>query len=82
MGAGEQMVDRSLFELYRMLGRLQDAPGDGLVEFEMNQRRNECALLTCLGVDVSFAYVESPGRWPSESGTKTPALCRSTPRES
>ena len=29
VGAGEQMVDRSLFELYRMLGRLQDTPGTG-----------------------------------------------------
>ena len=27
VGAGEQMVDRSLSELYKMLGRLQDTPG-------------------------------------------------------
>jgi neutral ceramidase len=29
IGAGEQMVDHSLIELYRMLGRLQDAPRTG-----------------------------------------------------
>ena len=32
-GAGEQMVDHSVIELYKMLGRLQDAPRENWQNF-------------------------------------------------